>query len=297
SKTACAVADSMECLCRYVVSRNEENGKISYETAEKQHSDAQVIINTTPVGMYPNIGKSPVDLDKFSKLEAVVDAVYNPIRSKLVCDAKKRGINAVGGLYMLVAQAAVAAEKFLDTSVPVSEIDRVYGEILSIKRNVVLTGMPGSGKSTIGKNLAQELSYDFYDTDVLIVKKYGKTIPEIFAEIGEKGFRKLESEVVFEISSVQGAVIATGGGVILNEENVDMLRENGIIYFIDRDINSIVATSDRPLSSNRNDLEKRFVERYPKYKERCDRHVSITNDVKENVQMIKKDFVNENTCD
>lgn len=297
SKTAVAVAESMECLCCYVVSRTEKNGSISYETAEKQHNDAQVIINTTPVGMYPNIGKSPIELSKYPNVEAVVDAIYNPISSKLVCDAKKRGIKAVGGLYMLVAQAAIAAEKFIDTTVPVSEIDRVYREILSLKRNVVLTGMPGSGKSTIGKRIAEELSFDFYDTDELIVKKYGKTIPEIFSEIGEKGFRQLESEAVYEISSFQGAVIATGGGAILNETNVEMLRENGIVYFIDRDINSIAATSDRPLSSNRKDLEKRYAERYPLYKERCDRHIVITNTVDENVQKIKKDFLNENTCD
>ena len=297
SKTARAVVKSLGCSSCHVVSRSENNGYISYETAEKQHSDANVIINTTPVGMYPKIGVSPINISKYPSLEAVVDAVYNPIRTKLVCDAEKMGIKAVGGLYMLVAQAAIASEKFIGKNVPVSEIDRVYGEILMLKRNVVLTGMPGSGKSTIGKRIAQELSFDFYDTDELIVKKYGKKIPEIFSEIGEKGFRELESEAVFEIASVQGAVIATGGGAILNERNVDLLRENGIVYFMDRDINSIVATSDRPLSSNRADLEKRYVERYPLYKQRCDRHVKISNNVEENSQTIIKDFFNENTCD
>jgi shikimate dehydrogenase len=247
--------------------------------------------------MYPNICGSALDIADFNKLEGVFDAVYNPIRSELVISAQKKGVNASSGLYMLVAQAAIASEKFIGTNVPVSEIDRVYGEILMLKRNVVLTGMPGSGKSTIGKRIAQELSFDFYDTDELIVKKYGKKIPEIFSEIGENGFRELESEAVFEIASVQGAVIATGGGAILNERNVDLLRENGIVYFMDRDINSIVATSDRPLSSNRADLEKRYSERYPLYKQRCDRHVKISNDVEENSQTIIKDFFNENTCD
>ena len=296
SKTAYAVAKSMGSSCVFRVSRTEKEDCISYEMAKKHHSDAEVIINTTPVGMYPKLGVSPVCIDDFKKVEAIVDTVYNPLRSKLVYDAQQRGIKAVGGLYMLVAQAAVAAEKFIDTTVPTSEIDRVYREIVAIKQNVVLTGMPGSGKSTIGKILALELGFEFFDTDELIVKKTGKTIPEIFSSVGESGFRKIEKEVIFEISSVQGAVISTGGGAVLDVENINMLKENGRVYFIDRDINSIVATSDRPLSSNRADLEKRYRERYPVYTERCDKHIVIGNFADENAEKIKKDYLYEISC-
>lgn len=297
SKTAFAVAESMGCafVCR--VSRDGKEDCITYTQAVELHGDTDIIINTTPVGMYPNIGYSPVDLNDYPKVSAVVDAVYNPLRSKLVCDARKKGIKAVGGLYMLVAQAAVAAEKFLDTEVPVSEIDRVYRELVLLKQNVVLTGMPGSGKSTIGKLLAKEMGRTFVDTDEEIINRTGKPIPQIFAEVGEKGFREIESEVIFGLSSVQNAVIATGGGAVLNPVNTEMLGENGRIYFIDRNLNDIAATSDRPLSSNRSDLEKRYKERYAIYCSRCDRHITVGNDPYENMQLIIKDFNNEDTCD
>lgn len=290
SKTAFAVSLSMGCASVKRVSRDGKEDCITYEDATENYADTEVIINTTPVGMYPKLGALPVDLDSFPKAEAVVDAVYNPLRSMLVFEAKKRGINAVGGLYMLVAQAAVAAEKFIDTEVSVSEIDRVYNELVKLKENIVLTGMPGSGKSTIGKLLAEQMGRPFIDTDEEIVKRVNKSIPEIFAEVGEPGFRKIESEVIFELSSVQSAVIATGGGAVLDRRNIDMLSENGRVYFIDRNIDSIVATSDRPLSSNRADLEKRYNERYPFYCSRCDRHIKITDDPQENADTIKKDF-------
>ena len=296
SKTAFALCESLGGKYVYRVSRTAREDCVSYDFARENCRDAQVIINTTPVGMYPKIGYSPIDLEDYPNAVAVVDAVYNPLRSKLVCDAQKKGIKAVGGLYMLVAQAVFAAEKFIDTKVEVKEIDRVYREIMLLKENVVLTGMPGSGKSTIGKLLAENLGKLFIDTDAEIIKKINKPIPEIFAEFGEAGFRKIENEVIKELSSVQSAVIATGGGAILNSENFDFLRQNGKIYFIDRDIEHIAATSDRPLSSNRCDLEKRYKERYPLYISRCDRHIRIDDDAVLNMQMIKKDFCDEDTC-
>ena len=293
SKTALAVAKGLGCKCAYRVSRNGKDGCIDYADAHENHSDAQVIINTTPVGMYPKINNAPINLEDYPKVEAVVDAVYNPLRSRLVIDAMDKEIKSVGGLYMLVAQAVDAAKKFLDSDIPTSEIDRVFAELMQIKQNIVLTGMPGSGKSTIGKILAEKLGFDFYDTDKLIEHKTQKTIPEIFAECGEDEFRKIESEVIFEISSVQGAVIATGGGAILNNENIKLLRQNGRIYFIDRNLDDIVTTSDRPLSSTRADLEKRYNERYDLYTTRCDRRIAITNDAFENASMIERDYRNE----
>jgi len=297
SKTALAVAESMGCsfVCR--VSRKKKNGCITYTEAASKHNDAEIIINTTPVGMYPKIYESPIDLDIYKKTEAVIDAVYNPLRSKLVCDALQRGITAVGGLYMLVAQAALAAEKFIQTTVSESEIDRVYKELVRMKQNIVLIGMPGSGKTTIGKLLAEQMKMNFVDTDEEIVKREKRSVPNIFAELGENGFRKIETEVILSLSSVQNTVIATGGGAVLNMANMEMLRENGKIYFIDRELDDISATSDRPLSSNRADLEKRYKERYPLYCGRCDKHIKICNDPYLNMEIIKKDFNDENTCD
>ena len=291
SKTALAVAESLGAKIVYRVSRTAGNDCITYDDAIELHNDADVIINTTPVGMYPDIYESPINIEEFKKLSAVVDAVYNPLKSKLVICAENAGIKAIGGLYMLVAQAVFAAEKFVEKNIPNSEIECVYKEILSLKQNIVLTGMPGSGKSTIGKDLSKQLNMPFYDTDELIEKRENLRIPEIFEKYGEARFREIESEVIYDISSTQGAVIATGGGAILNRKNIDLLKENGIIFFIDRDINDIVATSDRPLSSNRADLEKRYNERYPLYCERCDKHIMVGNVVEENVEMIKKEFL------
>jgi len=290
SKTSLAVSRHLQAKSVYRVSREKREGCITYAEAVEVHSDTDIIINTTPVGMYPNIGKSPIDIDCFPNLTAVVDAVYNPLRSKIVSDALKKGIKAVGGLYMLVAQAALAAEKFIGQEVHVSEIDRVYGELMELKTNIVLIGMPGSGKSTIGKLLANELGRCFIDTDDEIVKREKKPIPQIFEEVGEIGFRQIEKEVIFDVSSVQNAVIATGGGAVLNEENTDILKENGKIYFIDRELDSIAATSDSPLSSNREALEKRYKERYPLYCSRCDKHIKICDDPVSNMQTIIKDF-------
>jgi len=294
SKTALAVAESMECRAAYRVSRDKKEGCITYAEAERLHRDAEVMINTTPVGMYPNLYCSPVDLEAYPKLCAIVDAVYNPLRSKLVYDGQKKGIQAVGGLYMLVAQAAKAAEKFLGQAVSTSEIDRVYRELLLLKANVVLIGVRGSGKTTIGKRLAEELGADFIDTDEEIVKREQTSIPKIFAELGEAGFRRIESEVIRSVSMMQHAVIATGGGAVLNSVNMELLGENGRIYFIDRPLESLIATDDRPLSSNRADLEKRFKERYEKYCASCDAHICIGDDVNENIKKIKEEFCHEN---
>ncbi len=297
SKTALAVAESMGCALALRVSRDGKEGLITYTEALTLHTDAQIIINTTPVGMYPNIYASPIDINAFSELEAVVDAVYNPLRSKLVCDARQKGKTSVGGLYMLVAQAAIAAEKFTNTKVNVTEIDRVYHELLHLKQNIVLTGMPGSGKSTIGKLLADKMGADFIDTDEEIIKKEKKSIPEIFSLIGEEGFRKIEAEVIRTIATRQNAVIATGGGAILNPTNVEYLKQNGKIYFIDRSLENIVATADRPLSSNKIELEKRYNERYSLYCSRSYKQIKIGNDPQTNMQLILEDFYNENTCD
>ena len=297
AKTANAVLEHLGAREIYTVSRTERDGFISYETARTLHNDAEIIVNATPSGMYPNIDASAVEVSDFPALLGVVDAVYNPLRSKLVTDARKKGIKAIGGLYMLVAQGAHAAEKFTGQSVSEEKIEAVYKSLILEKQNIVLVGMPGSGKSTIGKLLARDLGMNFVDSDEEIVKKTGKTIPEIFSEVGERGFRKIESEVISEIAKLSHTVIATGGGAILNENNTRLLSYNGRIYFIDRDLSSIEATSDRPLSSSRADLEKRYNERYGIYCACADVHLKCGDIATKNAEIIKEEFKNEGTCD
>ena len=193
-----------------LVSRDEKEGALTYNEAYSKHTDAEIIINATPVGMYPNSYTSPLDLSKFSKLEAVFDAVYNPIRTQLVLEAKKQGIHAEGGLYMLVSQAVHAIELFIDTKIEENKTDEVYNKILKQKENIVLIGMPSSGKTTVGKIIADDLSREFYDLDDEIEKHIGCTIAEFFKNHNEKEFRDIETEITKEISKKNGIIISTG---------------------------------------------------------------------------------------
>ncbi len=296
SKTAFAVAESMGAGEILRVSRSGGEGLITYSKAEAEHRDAQIIINTTPCGMYPNIGEAAIDIEKFGQLSGVVDAVYNPLCSALVTAAKEKGIPAEGGLYMLVAQAVFAAEKFTDKRIPISEIDRVYNKLLHEKRNLVLIGMPGCGKSTIGKAVAKNLSKHFFDSDEEVVKLAKMSIPEIFEKYGEEHFRALESEVIARLALEQNAVIATGGGAVLKKRNVDLLKENGTVLFIDRPLEQLVTTDDRPLSSDRDKLEKRYNERYGIYLSSADCVLKAVKNLKKNIDSVKEVFLNENSC-
>ena len=265
SKTAKAVTAHLGAKTIITVSRTPKDSEIGYDELYREHSDADVVINTTPVGMYPNNSQRPILIDKFTNLNGVIDAIYNPIRTNLVLDARKRGIPAEGGLYMLVAQAIKAAELFLDTEFTSEVLDKAYHKILKDKENIALIGMPASGKSTVGKILASEMSRDFRDTDELITLSAKKTIRDIFSEEGEAAFRDLETEAIASVSVQNKMIIATGGGSILREENVDMLKQNSILFFIDRSLDALLPTADRPLSQSRDDLEKRYNERYPIY--------------------------------
>lgn len=290
SKTAFAVTNSLGAKEVLQISRNKKDGFITYEDIYINHTDAQILINTTPCGMYPNIDVSPLDISAFERLEGLVDAIYNPLRSKLVCDAQKRGIKAVGGLYMLISQAVFAAEKFLDTNIEPQKTDAVYKSILNQKQNIVLVGMPGSGKTTVGKLLAKKLQLEFLDTDDLITEKYGN-ITDIFKTKGEAVFRNYETEVIKQLSAVAGKVIATGGGAVLRPQNTDLLKRNGRIYFLDRPLESICATPDRPLSSNREDLEKRFNERYDIYRNCADKHIISNGTEVDTVNAVLEDIL------
>lgn len=296
SKTALAVTQSMGAKEVYRVSRSGGDGLITYSCAETLHNNADVIINTTPCGMYPNNNASPIDINKFTNVSGVVDVIYNPLNSMLITAAKAKGINAVGGLYMLVAQAVFAAEKFLDTTIDKSKIDDIYKKIFLQKRNLVLVGMPSCGKTTIGKTLAEMLSKNFLDSDEEIVKRQGVTIPKIFEEKGEKYFRNIESEVIAELSKRESAVISTGGGAVLNRKNIENLKQNGLVVFIDRPLEMLVSTDDRPLSSNRELLEKRYNERYNIYCECSDLIIKNDCELEKVISNIKEAFLNENSC-
>lgn len=288
SKTAFAVAKARGAKNVKRVSRTAKDGCITYEQLNDEQID--YIINTTPCGMFPNIGCSPVSLKELKVNFGVYDAVYNPLCSQLICDAKRLGLSAAGGLYMLVAQAAFAAEHFTGEKVENKKIDEIFLELKNRKQNIVLIGMPASGKTTVGNLLSEQLGREIIDTDAEIVKKAGKTIPDIFIEVGENGFRDIESEVIKEISKHQGVIISTGGGAILRTRNMELLRENGEIYFLDRPLELLITTDDRPLSSNRADLEKRFNERYKIYKSHADHIIDSAASVQECADAIKEIF-------
>lgn len=255
------------------ISRTGEN---NYQNLEK-HFDADLIVNTTPVGMYPNNLQSPLSLDGFTQLSGVLDIVYNPQKTQLILDAEQRGIPAFSGLTMLVAQAKRAAELFLNTNIDDRKNDEIYETLSRQMKNIVLVGMPGCGKSTVGKALAKRLSRPFFDADQEIVKRAGKSIPEIFQTEGEAGFRKIETEVLFDLCRQSGAVIATGGGAVTVPQNHDILRQNSLVVFLNRDI-AVLPTNGRPLSEQ-NDLHEMFRRRLPLYRAVCDYEVDGNSEI------------------
>ncbi len=274
SKTAYALAKELGAAEIHIVSRSGKGG-ITYEEAYATQRDSQIIINTTPCGMFPDLHSCPLDLSSFAALEGVADVVYNPLRTELVLQAKKRNIPAAGGLLMLVGQAVCAVEFFLNTSIEDEQIVVIYRKILAEKENIVLIGMPGCGKSTVGKRLAERLGRPFLDTDTVIRERCGRTPAEIIEAEGEKAFREIESAVIREeIAPRNGCVIATGGGAVLRDENVKNLRKNGRLFFLDRPLELLAVSDDRPLSKDRSLLEKRYAERYDRYCQSADHMVS-----------------------
>lgn len=291
SRTACAVARHLGASEVVRASRTARENALSYERCCREQTDVQVIINTTPCGMFPDSEGIPIDLSLFPALEGVLDAVYNPLNTNLILQARERGILAEGGLYMLVAQAVLASEIFLGRQYGEQTVERIYHTIRSRKENIVLVGMPGSGKTTIGKALAVQLGRPYLDTDDEIVRLAGKTIPEIFAEQGEAGFRDLESRVIEKLAApMTGAVIATGGGAVLRGENVARLRRGGRLYFLNRPLEQIVPTDDRPLADSLEAVQRRFEERYEKYKAAAQAEIPVSGIVQEAVNLIRKEF-------
>lgn len=288
SNTAAAVARHLEARTVIRVSRENKEGFVTYSEVTEKHRDAEVIINTTPVGMYPHNNESPIDIEPFTKLEAVVDVIYNPLRTKLVLEALERGIKACGGLYMLAGQGVASGELFYGIKGDKSVIDDVYKKLLLEKENIVFSGMPGCGKTTFAKGLARETGKIFVDTDNLIIEKTGMTIEKIFSERGEAYFRDMESEVVKDLCYVTGKVIALGGGTILRRENVSALKQNGKIYFLNKRSQDIFIPKGRPLVNDRDEMDRLFASRYYTYLSTADAVITLGTHKKENCDTIKK---------
>ena len=276
SRTAAFAAEQLGAREIRKISRTGRDGSLTYEEALRDHTDAEIILNTTPCGMYPEPDAQPLPLEPFHRLEGVADVIYNPLRTRLVLDARSRGIPAEGGLYMLVAQAVRASEHFLDTVYPDGLTDRIYEQILRQKENIVLIGMPGSGKSAVGRILAEKTGRSLADTDQLITEKAGKPIPDIFRENGEPAFRDLETEIIRALSKQGGQIISTGGGAVLRPENVTALRQNGRLFWLDRDPEALVPTDDRPLADTAEKMKQLYRVREPVYRAAADEIIPVT---------------------
>ncbi len=263
-----------------VISRS---GADNYDNLGR-HADAQLLVNTTPLGMYPRNGVSPVDLARFPACEAVLDVVYNPARTALLLQAEERGIPCAGGLYMLVGQAKRSAELFTGREIPDGEIDRITALLRREMLNVILIGMPGCGKSTVAKALGEALRRPVEEADARIAEKAGRTIPAIFAEQGEEGFRRLETAVLEELGKSSGLILSTGGGCVTREENYPLLRQNGTIFWLRRDPD-LLPREGRPLSL-RADLHEMYEKRRPLYERFADHVIDNGGSVEETVRAI-----------
>ncbi|MDR1033319.1 MAG: hypothetical protein LBL41_00895 [Bifidobacteriaceae bacterium] len=258
---------------------DSENNIITLETAEKLHADAEILVNATPVGMYPNVHEKAFDLGAFPSAETVIDIVYNPLRTEVLLDAKERGLRGVDGLLMLVAQAAFAVNIFKDIELPEAKIDEVYEKVLRDTQNIALIGMPASGKSTIAKMLAEKTGKRLVSTDELIERRACKSVAEIFADTGETAFRALETEVLRETAIETGLVIDCGGGIVKNAENVRELKRNSMLVYIDRAPELLVSKDGkRPLLRSLADAKKLYAERHELYRTVADVRVENNGD-------------------
>lgn len=266
SKTGTAVLNDLGAKKIYYVSRNKhENDDILTYDELKDHPEINVILNATPSGMFPNFGKSLVDFSYHKNMDAVVDVIFNPLRTGLLLEAADNGIKAYNGLDMLVEQAIISNELFYGDSLDHRVRDKVIKMLSLETHNIILIGMPASGKSVIGRKLSTLSGREFIDTDELIEKKTNMKISDIFSTFGEEYFRNIENEVVKEISLKKKLIISTGGGIIKNPTNMDLLRANGVIVFLRRPAEKIIINDDRPLLKSKKDFEDLYKERYPLY--------------------------------
>jgi len=272
SRTALAVCRALHAEEALRVSRTGRENALTYDEAKRY--PAEILINTTPCGMFPRSFDTPVTLDGFPTVTGVLDVIYRPLRTSLVLSAKEKGIPAEGGLYMLVSQAVRSHALFFDTPYDPEQTKRVYQTVLSKKENIVLIGLPGAGKTSVGERLARKLSRPFFDTDRLI-----GDVPSLLQTEGEEAFRRKETEVLRFLANETGAVIATGGGAVLRDENVALLQKNGRLLFLDRPVNDLLPTADRPLSDTREKLNALAEARLPRYRAVCDGIIPASGDL------------------
>lgn len=270
-----------------VVSRK---GPVDYDVFYAQHADVEILVNTTPVGMYPNTNARPAELDRLPNVKGVVDVIYNPEKTRLISDAQAKGIPCISGLSMLVAQAREAAEWFTGSSIDEAVIDRIVGEIKAQTLNLVLIGMPGCGKSSLGQLLSEKMERPLIDCDAEIVARAGMSIPEIFEKYGETHFRDLESQVIQDVCCGSARIIATGGGAILRPENIRAMQQNGRICFIRRDV-QLLPRDGRPLSSASEDaISRLWTQRKDKYHAAADFIINNDMSLEQIAQRIQEGF-------
>ena len=285
SLTAQAVARDMGAREVCIVSRK---GPLTYEMLAHDHHDAQILVNTTPVGMYPNNGALlPVDLSRFPYLEGVLDVIYNPLRTRLIAEAEERDLKTSGGLYMLVVQGTMACAHFTGEKLSPTEIENVYLSLLRNKANISLVGMPGCGKSSVARALGALSGREVVETDDEIVRRAGCSIPEIFEQRGEEGFRALEEEVIREVGARAGIILSSGGGAPTREANRYAMMQNGRVYFLLRPISEL-SRDGRPLSQGA-DLDEMYRRRLPDYLAACDRSLECAP-IDELARQIWEDF-------
>ncbi len=277
SKTSRAVAADLGAREIITVSRKAGENTVTYEAALEIHKDADVIINTTPLGMYPNPDAIPIDIKSFPNLTGVIDAIYNPLRTRLILDAESEGIPATGGLMMLILQAARAVEIFLDQKLDEEEVEKIIKSIFSSKENIVLVGMPSCGKTTVGGILADMMCRTLVDTDEVITEMTGRHPSEIIRQDGEREFRRIETEAVKKVSKMSGIIIATGGGVVTRKENIPLLRQNGRIFYLHCIPSDLAVTPDRPLSASRSVINAMYEVRHPLYTEAADAVIEVSH--------------------
>lgn len=280
SKTVTQVLKDLNVKNITYASTSKKENTISYEQIDSIKQNIEVLINTTPFEMYPNNEREIISLERFN-LKGVIDVIYNPLNSNLILKAKQQNINCCSGLYMLVAQAFYAIEMFINAKLDKRLIEATYYDLLKQKQNIVFIGMPSSGKTTIGMKLSKLINKEFIDIDKEIINIIKMEISEFFKTHSEDEFRDIESKVIARVSKMNNVIISTGGGSILRDKNINLLKQNGKLFFLDRNINLLLTTSTRPLSSTKDDLYKLYEKRYPIYLKNCDERIDANKSVDE----------------